>query len=90
MRNILANIIGILSVLCSLTFWIEIAVTRIAGQTPTWLDIGLNGWLTGWSMGLLLSIGAAGLKRRWAFAVPLPVLSFLAAVAAVNWKTVQW
>ena len=90
-RRTLANVVGCAGVACSLAFWIEVCATDIAGHTPAWLDIGLDGWEVGWVLGIVLALTAAALgSRRWAFAAALPFVSFLAAIAAIDWRQVQW
>jgi hypothetical protein len=90
-RRVAANIIGCLGILCSIGFWIEVAVTRVTGATPHLLDMGLDGWIACWALGLVLALLAATLgSRRWAFGALLPLASFLAVIAATDWKSIQW
>ena len=80
-----AKIIGFVAILCSLTFWVEVAVTTIIGHTPFWLDVGFKGWFVGWALGVLLALLAAWLgSRRWAFVILLPVISFFVAVTNIS------
>jgi hypothetical protein len=90
-RKALANTIGLLSIVSSSALWIEIALGKALRHVPAWIDIGLNGWLAGWVIGLLLAIVATTLwPRRWALVLLFPVLSFLSALALVSWSHVEW
>jgi hypothetical protein len=76
-KALASTIIGVLSIVCSLAFWIELLLMFALGQLPAWLPIGLAGWV----LGLLLACVATILRpKRWWVALLVPVLSFVIAV----------
>jgi hypothetical protein len=90
-RTTLANVVGCAAVACSCSFWIEFCVTKLVGHTPLWLNIGLVGWVLGLVLGIILAFTAAALgSRRWAFAAVLPLISFIAMIAAIFSSPIQW
>jgi hypothetical protein len=90
-RRPFANVVGCAAIVCSFAFWAEVCATKILGYTPGWLDMGFDGWLIGWVLGILLALTAAALgSRRWALAAILPFVSFFAAAASIDWPHVQW
>jgi hypothetical protein len=90
-RRTLANVLGCAAVACSFSFWIEVCVTKLVGHTPPWINIGVIGWVLGWVLGIALSLIAAALgSRRWAFTAALPLVSFLAMIAAAAIWPIQW
>jgi len=89
-RKTIASVIGILSIVSSLVFWIETAMAKALGRVPGWIDVGLDGWVAGWVFGLLLAVFAAFLwPKRWWLALLVPVLSFFAAFFA-SMGHVEW
>ncbi len=84
-RKTLASAIGLLSIVSSLAFWIEMALGQALGRVPGWIDMGLDGWAAGWVLGLLLAGVATILwPKRWWLALFVPVLSFFAAFVSVS------
>jgi hypothetical protein len=90
-RKTVASVIGLLSTVASLAFWIEVGLGIAMGRVPGWINIGVVGWVAGWMLGLVLAGVATILwPKRWWLALPIPVLSFLAALAAVSVSHVNW
>ena len=90
-RSTLANVVGCAGIACSFSFWIEVCVTKLVGHTPLWINMGVIGWGLGLVLGIVLALTAAALgSRRWAFAAALPVVSFLAMIAAAALWPIQW
>jgi hypothetical protein len=86
-KALASTIIGVLSIVCSLAFWIELLLMLAVGQLPAWFPIGLAGW----ALGLLLACVATILRpKRWWVALLVPLVSFVIAVFFVfsnpNWK----
>jgi hypothetical protein len=90
-RTAIANVIGCIGIACSFAFWIEACVSKVVGHTPVWLDMGLDGWVWGWALGIVLALTAAVLgPRRWAFAALLPIVSFLVFIVLVGLSPPDW
>ena len=87
-RKTVANVIGVLSIISSSLFWIELALGVVMGRVPGWINVGVIGWVVGMISGLLLAGIATFLwpKRWWLLLVP--VISFLAVLVVAyldNW-----
>lgn len=84
-RRAIGNTIGILSLTCSLAFWVLFFVGRIIGHYPAGLDMPFNCWALAWALGFLFALTAALLGSRWwAFASILPVVSFFLVIHIVR------
>ncbi len=84
-RRTISKLIGCLSLVCSLGFWVLVCVGQVMGHFPVLPDLPFSGWVLIWTAGLLLALIAAALgSRRWAFAALLPVISLFAAIVIVN------
>ena len=81
-RKFLANSLGWMSILGSLTVAIEFALNAMPGFSR--FDLSLNALGFIWLVAFLFSIAAAVLgSRSWAFAALLPVLMIILAVVVV-------
>lgn len=90
-RKTLASVIGLSSVVSSSTIWMELAVGRLIGHVPGWMNIGVDGWVAGWMLGFLLAAVATALwPRRWWPALFFPVISFAAALGLISFSHVEW
>ena len=84
-RGILGNLIGCLSISCSLLFWVLLVCERFIGHFPLLPDLNFNGWVVIWAFGLLFALVATALgSKRWLFAAMLPVITFFSTIAIVN------
>jgi hypothetical protein len=86
-KAVVSTTIRVLSIVCSLAFWIELLLMFAVGELPAWFPIGLAGW----ALDLLLACIATILRpKRWWVALLVPVLSFVIAFFFVfsnpNWK----
>ncbi len=83
-RSVIANVIGALSVACSLAFWLMLGVTvafpSLHGPLEGSRVPGLVTILT-WPTAFLLAVVATAIgARRWAIAALLAIVSFIAAM----------
>jgi hypothetical protein len=90
-RKTVASVIGLLSIITSSPFWIELALGLAMGRVPGWIDIGVMGWVAGWMFGLLLaSIATILWPKRWWWVLLVPVISFLGVFVLVSVGHVDW
>lgn len=88
-RKAMANALGWLSIILSLTFWLLLcfggAKDHFAREHfMQGMKALFHVWEPAWLLGLLLAITAAIVgSRRWAFATLLPAVSFLASVVVL-------
>jgi hypothetical protein len=82
-RKVVANFIGWISVLCSVAFWVLLALLAVIGSPKA--DLAFGQWALVWGVALVLAIVAAAIgSRRWALAALLPVFNFLSLFVLVN------
>jgi len=78
-----ANAFGYASLICSLSFWVLLALRLIPGFPR--IDFSFNYWLAIWTVGLVLAFVAAALgSGRRAWAVLLPLGSFFLVIVLVH------
>jgi len=77
-----ANLLGSLSVLCSLVPLVLILRSKIVGGFPTSLNLSFTGVIHLWEFGLLLAFIASFFGSRWwALAVLLTIVSIFGTLA---------
>jgi hypothetical protein len=82
-KNTIANIMGILSILSSASFWILFGLR--AFPTLSKLDLTFNQLLVMWIGAIVLALFAALIgSKRWAYVAMLPVINFLFAILVMN------
>lgn len=82
-RKASANAFGYASLICSLSFWVLLALRLIPGFPR--IDLSFNYWLAIWTVGLVLAFVAASRGSvRWAWAVLLPLGSFFLVIALIH------
>jgi len=78
-----ANASGYASLVCSLSFWVLLALRLIPG-IPS-IDISFNYWLAIWTVGLVLAfVAAARGSGKWVWAVLLPLGSFFPVIVLIH------
>ena len=78
-----ANAFGYASLICSLSFWVLLALRLIPGFPR--IDLSFNYWLAIWTLGLVLAFVAAAIgSGRWAWAVLLPLGSFFLVIVLIH------
>lgn len=93
-RRALANKIGVLSVFCSLAFWLWACLFLFTpiSRRPEWIlqvMVAFPLWIFLWIMGFLLALVAARLgSRKWASATLLALTS--AGIAYWLVSTIEW
>ena len=93
-RRAMANKIGLLSVFCSLAFWLWACLFLFIpmSRRPEWIlhvMVAFPLWIFLWGMGLLLALVAAGVgSRRWALAALLALAS--AGIAYWLVSGIEW
>jgi hypothetical protein len=81
-----ANAFGYGSLICSLSFWVLLALHRIPGF-PTSIDLSFGYWLVIWTIGLVLAFVAAERgSGQWAWAALLPLGSLFLVSALINFR----
>ena len=79
----LADAFGYASLVCSLSFWILLAL-RLVPRFPR-IDLSFNYWLAIWIVGLVLAfVAAARGSKRWAWATLLPLVSFFLVTVLIH------
>jgi hypothetical protein len=79
-----ANAFGYASLLCSLSFWILLALRLIVPGFPK-IDLSFIYWLVIWTVGLVLAfVAAAHGSKRWAWAALLPLGSFFLVTVLIH------
>jgi len=79
-----ANVIGCLSVSCSMAIWVLLCLKIVIRHLPEKFDLPVNGWIMVWGAALLLALIAAKFGSRWwALAAILPVITCVIAIGVV-------
>jgi len=82
--KIAANLCGIGSLACSLSFWLVLAL-RFVPAFPKSIDLSFSYWVAIWLIAVILALIAATLgSRRWALAALLPAVTLFLAIVLIN------
>lgn len=78
-----ANAFGYASLVCSLSFWVLLALRLIPGFPR--IDFSFNYWLAIWAVGIVLAfVAAARGSGRWAWAALLPLAGFFVVIVLIH------
>jgi len=83
MKNAIGNLVGVLSLLGSVSFWILLGMSTFLNLHK--VDLAVTQWAAIWISAIALALFAARIgSKRWAYAALLPVINFLFAILVIN------
>jgi hypothetical protein len=78
-----ASAFGYASLVCSLSFWVLLALRLIPGFPR--IDLSFNYWLAIWTVDLVLAfVAAVRDSGKWIWAVLLPLGSFFLVIVLIH------